>query len=151
LRGFGESQSIKRFSRSLIRRREPMLLRRIAPWSAVLLAGCATAVTTADGQRLKISTPEFRAYVEGVFRAQNRVATDLGFALEDAADGSREAATLSAAEDTLLGACADLNELATLRRDDRHPGLGLRLDTARSAPRCEAATRDAERALQAAR
>ncbi len=126
-----------------------MVLRRLVLLFVAVVAGCATAVTTVDGRRLQISAPEFRAYVEGVFREQNRVATELGFALEDAAEGSARAQTLSAAEDGLLAACADLNELATLRRDDRRTGLGLKIDTANSAPRCEAATLAAKRALEA--
>ena len=106
------------------------------------LAGCA-AVTTADGQRLGLTSAEFRAYVERVFRDQNRVASDLGFALEDRTDPA-----LAAAEDTLLAACAGVNELATLRRDDQRPGIKRGSAAAHTVPRCEAATRDARAALE---
>jgi hypothetical protein len=128
----------------------PMQLSRLLPLSAVAIAGCAAAVTTVDGRRLGLSDPELPAYVEGVFRDQNQVATDLAFALDDAAAGSARAARLSAAEDALLAACADLNEIATLRRDERRAGLKLKLETAKSAPRCEAATLGAKRALESA-
>lgn len=125
----------------------PMQLSRLLPLWAVVIAGCAAAVTTVDGRRLRLSDPDFPAYVEGVFRNQNQVATDLGFALDDAPTDSPQAMRLSAAEDALLAACADLNEIATLRRDERRAGLKLKLETAKSAPRCEAATLDAKRAL----
>ena len=106
------------------------------------LASCA-AVTTADGQRLGLTSADFRAYVERVFREQNRVASDLGFALEDRTD-----AALTAAEDELLAACAGVNELATLRRDEQSPGLKRGSAAAHTVPACERATRDARAALE---
>ena len=108
------------------------------------LAGCA-AVTTADGQRLGLASDDFRAYVEKVFREQNRVASDLGFALEDG-----DVAGLAAAEDALLAACAGVNELATLRRDDRRTGLKRGAEAARTVPQCEQATLAARAALERA-
>ena len=50
----------------------------------LVLCACAS-VTTAAGERLALTSPEFRAYVERVFREQNRVASELAFELEDAA------------------------------------------------------------------
>ena len=47
----------------------------LAAVSATLF-GCA-AVTTADGTRLVFGSDDFRAYVERVFRDQNRVADEL--------------------------------------------------------------------------
>src|SRR4051812_5468360 len=99
------------------------------------VGGCAT-VTTVDGQRIGLTSAEFRAYVERVFRDQNRVASDLGFALEDRTDPA-----LAVAEDDLLAACAGVNELATLRRDDQRPGLKRGSAAAHTVPRCEQATR----------
>lgn len=96
------------------------------------LAGCA--VLTADGERLSLTSPEFRAYVERVFREQNKVADQFAFALEDAANVPPD---LAAAEQSLLTACADLNQLATARRDDRRLGLRQRSAAARSVPECE--------------
>jgi hypothetical protein len=110
------------------------------------VAGCA-AVTTADGQRLGLASEDFRAYVERVFRDQNRVASDLGFALEDR-DGADPA--LATAEQELLDACAGVNELATLRRDDRRPGLKRGSAAAHTVPGCEQATRAARAALERA-
>lgn len=116
--------------------------------AAAAFAGCA--VTTAGGDRLALGSAEFRGYVERVFREQNRVATELGFALEDA-EPAAAPADLAAAEDALLDACAGVNELATLRRDGERIGARRGARNARSVPGCEAATRTAEAALAAAR
>ena len=83
------------------------------------LSGCA-AVPTADGQRLRLGSDEFREYVERVFREQNRVADAVAFALD--APGAQDA-ELASAEQELLAACAGVNELATARRDQRRLGL----------------------------
>lgn len=117
---------------------------RSAPLFLTLaLAGCAT-VTTADDGRLRLTSPEFRAYVERVFREQNRVADELAFALEDRAP---PAAALSAAEQDLLADCAQVNELATANRDGQRLGWRRSLAAARSVTDCEQATRAAARAL----
>lgn len=119
------------------------MLTRIRLLAATLaLNGCA-AVSTVDGQRLALTSPEFRAYVERVFREQNRVADELAFALEDA-----PRAELAAAEQTLLEACAQVNELATARRDERRLGVRRSATGARSVPECERATLAAARALE---
>jgi hypothetical protein len=111
-----------------------------APLLAATLAlhGCA-AVPTADGEALALRSPEFRAYVERVFREQNRVADELAFLIE-AAPGQAESAN---AEQALLAACAGVNELATSRRDERRFGLKKRIAAARSVPECERATQSA--------
>jgi hypothetical protein len=122
----------------------------IAPAAlAAGLVGCA--VTAADGRRLALGSDEFRAYAEEVFREQNRVATDLAFALEDADAGGAVPAALAGAEDALLEACARLNELATLRRDGENVGARRGARNARSVPGCEAATRAAQGALDDAK
>jgi len=114
--------------------------------AALVLPGCA-AVATADGQRLALTSPDFRAYVERVFREQNRLADELAFALEDSATAP---AGLVAAEQSLLEACAGVNELATARRDERQLGARHSVRAARSVPVCEEATRSAATALEAA-
>jgi hypothetical protein len=124
----------------------------LARYSPIVLAalisaaGCARSVTTADGAQLRLTSPEFRAYVERVFREQNRVATELAFAIEDAAGAS--SAELGLAEESLLSACAGLNRLATARRDELRLGAGERVGAAREAPRCESATDAAQAALE---
>jgi hypothetical protein len=116
--------------------------------ATALLAGCA-AVTTADGTRLGLGSEEFKAYAERVFRDQNKVASDLAFALEDA--NAAAAAELDPAEDALLAACAGLNEVATTRRDEQRLGIHAKVAAARRAPDCERATRAAQAALDRAR
>ena len=115
--------------------------------AAAFLAACA--VTTADGTRLGLTSSEFRAYIERVFRDQNKVASDLAFALDDAtASGGSAPPELMAAEDALLDACAGVNELATSRRDQEDLGTRKSASAARSAPECERATRAAQAALK---
>src|SRR5688500_10321089 len=121
--------------------------RRIALCALVPLAGCA-AVATVDGQRLKLTSEDFRAYVERVFREQNRVADELAFALEAPRDGR---SYLASAEQRLLEACAGVNELATARRDELRLGLRRNLSAARTVPQCEATTRSAADSLARAR
>jgi hypothetical protein len=117
----------------------------VAP--AALLAACV--VTTADGTRLGLASSEFRAYVERVFRDQNKVASDLELVLDDAtASGGSVPPELTAAEDALLEACAAVNELATSRRDQEDLGIRKSASAARSAPDCERATRAAQMALE---
>jgi hypothetical protein len=115
-------------------------------WIATLLAGCA-AVTAADGTRMAFGSDEFRAYVERVFREQNKVADELAFALEDPGADGRKRSALAAAEDALLAACAGLNELAASRRDEQHVGVRRGAAAARRAPDCERATLAAGAAL----
>jgi hypothetical protein len=111
---------------------------------SLALFGCAS-VTTADGTRLGLASTEFRAYVERVFREQNRLADALAFALE--APGA-DNASLAAAETDLLAACAGVNELATARRDGRRLALDAELRAARAVPDCERALRSAATALE---
>jgi len=117
--------------------------RPVAVCLLLSLSGCA-AVPTADGQRLRLGSDEFRDYVERVFREQNRVADAVAFALE--APGSQDP-ELAAAEQDLLAACAGVNELATARRDQQSLGLRNSVRAAKSVPDCERATRAADARL----
>jgi hypothetical protein len=112
----------------------------------IAAAGCA-AVRTADGQRLPITSDRFADYAERVFREQNRVATELAFALEDVAPEEAAFDDLDAAEEALLAECAGLNEVAAATRDGGRLGTRRRLDAARQAPACERATAAASAAL----
>jgi hypothetical protein len=118
--------------------------------SALLLGTACVSVTTLDGERLTAPSAEFRAYVETVFREQNRVATDLAFALESVTDVASYDA-IEGAERELITACAGLNEIATERRAGRELGQLRQAEAAKSAPQCEQATRVAEAALEPAR
>ena len=117
--------------------------RPVVIFACVGLAGCA-AVPTADGEKLRLGSAEFRDYVERVFREQNRAADDVAFALE--APGA-PSADLAAAEQALLTACEGVNELATARRDGRRLGARASVRAARTVPDCERATRAAEASL----
>jgi hypothetical protein len=133
------------------RRRRPSSVTSIAVLltMAAPLAGCL-AVTTLDGKRLRLSSPDFPAYAERVFRAQNRVATDLAFALEAPELEPADTMALEAAEQTLLDACAGLNEVATERRDGQAAGRVRAARAARRVPDCERATAEATTAIAAA-
>jgi hypothetical protein len=117
--------------------------------AAAGLGGCA-GVVTQDGQRLGLTSPDFRAYVERVFRRQNQVATDVELALEDVPAGGTEPAGLAAADERLQSACAGVNELATARRDGVKLGLRHQLRAAKTVPQCERAAETAADALRAA-
>jgi hypothetical protein len=114
---------------------------------AAAAAGCA-AVTTADGERLKLTSQAFADYAEQVFRAQNRVATDLAFALEDIEPGDPRGEELADAEDALLTACDGLNAAAAAVRDDQRLAVRRRLEAAKRVPDCERATASAAALLR---
>lgn len=109
----------------------------------VAVSSCATVVTV-DDARLHVASPEFRVYVERVFREQNRLLNELAFVLEDSPDA---APLLLAAEEALIDACGGVNALATARRDSVKLGMRRDLQLARSAPACELAARQAAAAL----
>jgi hypothetical protein len=112
-------------------------VRLVSSLALLAVAGCA-AVRTPDGERLAMRSPEFRAYVERVFREQNRVADEVAFALD--APGA-EQGPLAAGEQRMLEACAGVNELATARRDEQRLGVRRSLQAARGVPLCEEAMR----------
>lgn len=106
--------------------------------AALLCFGCAT-VTTADGQRLPIASERFADYAESVFRRQNRIATELAFALEDVPEQDPAFGELEAAEESLLTECAGLNEAAAAARDGDRIAVRRQIGAARKAPDCERA------------
>jgi hypothetical protein len=118
--------------------------------SILVLETACVSVTTLDGERLTAPSNEFRAYVEAVFREQNRVATDLAFALESSANPA-EQDEIEAAEGELIVACASLNEIATERRSGSELSRQRQIDAAKSAPQCERATQAAAVTLESAR
>ena len=129
---------------------EPMIRNRVMPGLAVLAAAC-TSVTTLEGERLSMTSLEFRAYAEAVFREQNRVATELAFALEARDLAPADAARLESAEQRLLGACEGLNDIAVGRREGRDLGRLQQASAARRAPQCERAARDAAGLIESIR
>ena len=113
----------------------------------ITAAGC-TGVTTARGQRLSITSEEFRTYAEAVFRDQNQAVTEIVFAMdgEDLSDEDLQA--LEGVEQSLLVECADLNEVAARRRDGQQAGWLRESKAARGAPLCERATLNARSVLE---
>ncbi|MGD8324092.1 MAG: hypothetical protein PVF50_06970 [Gammaproteobacteria bacterium] len=98
------------------------------------LAGCA-GIVTADGTAMRPGSAAFTAYAERVFRLQNQVLDALAFALEAQPDEM----TLIAAEDSVLRACAGLNEIAVRRQRGAAARVLRDARTARRIPECEAA------------
>lgn len=121
-----------------------MRLCLIGPGAAMALAGCASIVT-AEGERLALASGEFRGYVGQVFREQNQRTVELLEAQERAGAEGRE--ELVRVEESLLAACAGLNELAVALRDSRRMGALQRRELARSAPGCEEAAAEARSLL----
>jgi hypothetical protein len=124
--------------------------RALLTFSLLLIETACVSVTTLDGDRLTAPSSEFRAYVEAVFREQNRVATDLAFALESAADPATQV-EMENSERELIAACEALNEIATERRAGRELSRQRQVDAARSAPQCERAAHAAAVTLESAR
>ena len=120
------------------------VLERSAAVALLLCLWACASVPTADGERLKVTSLEFREYVERVFREQNRVADEVAFALDE--PGAH--AELAAAEQGMLAACAGVNELATARRDRRQLGMRSSLRAARTVPECERAAAAAAARLE---
>jgi hypothetical protein len=121
--------------------------------AALALMGCATVVTTAQGQRLRTNSGEFRDYAEEVFRTHNEVATSLAYALDDveaAGPNTGPYQRLANADDRMMKACSPLDELAVARRDNRQVSLRQLTAMARSVPDCERATLAAQASIAAA-
>ncbi len=117
---------------------------------AVMSGGCAT-IESADGSSMRMGSQAFREYSEQVFRLQNRIASDIAFALDDPA--RLDAAQIEGLEDAdtaLFEACALLNEVAIRRRDGGDGGIFSGIKAARSVPECESAAETGRGALRAA-
>jgi hypothetical protein len=123
-------------------------MRRIG--SGIVIAGCVAgcAVTSVDGDRMRLKSDRFADYVEATFRRQNAVSTDLAIEIDEEGADSVRYTILETAERRLLADCRGLNELARARRDgESASGLGA-LKRARGTPDCERATAAAEAALE---
>jgi hypothetical protein len=108
------------------------------------ICGCAGSLATGDGERLRISSAEFAEYAQDVFRLQNQVLDELAFALDERPDDIG----LQNAEETVLDACADINELAVRRQRGRGVRPLRDMEAARSVPACEAAAAMASEAIR---
>ena len=112
-----------------------------------MLSACAS-VESLDGQRMSLRGAAFREYVEQVFRLQNRVSSEIAFALEAPERiESEQSSRLELADTALFEACESLNELAVRRRDGRGMRLFADAHAARTAPDCERAADEGRAAL----
>lgn len=101
-----------------------------------------------DGTTAQQSREEFAAYVEYVFRYQNRVVNELIVAAsllsEEALAGDPE---LVRAEESMATICRPLTDAVTARIEGRDIGFFHKLQLPESVPACEAASRRLERLL----
>lgn len=102
-----------------------------------------------EGERLGVRSDALRDYVEDVFRQQNRVSSEIAFALDDPDASAERLDALESADRGLLGACATLNEVAARRRDGRAAGWVRGSRAAHQAPDCERAVEHARAVLAA--
>ena len=98
---------------------------------ALMLSGCATSFFGGYGSN-GLTKEEFTRYVEGVFRLQNSLTSEI-MALPETDDALFEA------EQHMREACAPLNEYASRESEDLNIGLFLRRRVEKSANNCEQA------------
>ena len=103
------------------------------------LAGCVGAITTPEGESMRLNSEQFRAYVAQTFRAQNRIADELAFAILDADEQGKSdyVRRLEVLDERLSIACAGINELAVAQRDGIDLGARRKLELARQVPGCD--------------
>jgi hypothetical protein len=133
--------------REQIRKWPAMPSKRNSMLLIILFSTACRSVTTLDGERLGVRSEALRDYVEDVFRRQNRVSSQIAFALDDAQASPELLDELEAADRAILGACATLNEVAARRRDGRAAGWVRGSRAAHEAPDCERAVEHARSVL----
>lgn len=112
---------------------------------AVLAAACSSVqVRYPDGRTEYQSRDEFAAYVETVFRYQNRVVNDLILATSLGAVEASEDAALVRAEREMARACQPLIETVAAELEGRRVGLLQQLTLPSAVPACEVASRRLE-------
>jgi hypothetical protein len=102
----------------------------------LIFAGCATPFWGGYGAKGQ-SKEEFTRYVEGVFRLQNSMTSEI-MALLETDDTSNHDALLQA-EQHMQEVCAPLNEYASRESEGLNIGLFLRRRVEKSAIDCEQA------------
>lgn len=113
------------------------------------LTACTTVTTTTPaGERVARTPEEFSAYVEQVFRYENRVGSDLidHYELAEAA-GSHPRADLLAAEERMIESCRYLHEVIISHLEGRVPDLALKMKLVDTIADCEYAARDVSRLI----
>ena len=102
----------------------------------LMLSGCATPFLGGYGAK-GLSREEFTRYVDGVFRLQNSMTSEIMLLLET--DDAKNHAALLEAEQHMQEACGPLNEYASRDMDGLSIGLLLRRRVEKSAMDCEKA------------
>lgn len=112
------------------------------------LLGACTHIhtTTPSGIPQDMTQQEFADYVERVFRHHNMVYNELltELALENPDYSDTENAELHKAEQTMLSACAPLNDVVIARTEGGQPEISAYMKLTSSVPACEAATERVE-------
>jgi hypothetical protein len=123
---------------------------KIGYWLTIACIGCGSggcAVSSQDGQRMRLKSDAYADYVEQVFQHQSEISTELAFVLADEDPDSPRFARLEDAELDVLDACRGLNELASAQRSGTRPGGFAALKQSRQVPECELAADAAATAL----
>ena len=114
----------------------------------IALQGCAFSIVTGDGTKRRMTTAELREYARYVFEYHNKTISDLMLAYPGMPIGNEaRLSELYAAEEKMLIACEELNEVAVLYRDKGKAALNEKIQVPRSLGKCEAETRRVENLL----
>lgn len=111
----------------------------------LLLSGCSMPFSGrygANGQ----TKEEFTQYVEGVFRLQNSVTSEL-MELQESGGSIKNREDLLKAEQSMQEACAPLNEYVSRESDGSSIGLFLRRQVEKTAVDCESAAKQVKQYL----
>ena len=95
---------------------------------------------------MRANSQEFRTYARQVFEIHNEAVTKIAYALDDLESDPDQIDRYNGivdADDRMMDACAELNQLAIARRDDKQVGLSELAGVASSIPDCERATAQA--------
>ena len=111
----------------------------------LMLSGCATPFLGGYGENGQ-SREDFTRYVEGVFRLQNNMTSEIMALLET--DDVNNHDDLLEAEQHMQEACGPLNEYASRDSDGLSIGLFLRRRVEKSAMDCEQAAQKVKSLLE---
>ena len=116
-----------------------------------LVSGCASVqLHYPDGHTASMTKPEFKAYVERVFRYQNQIGDELIRADELLDDGQILAdARLPRGEEAMEQACRPLIALVNAKVEHQAMKLADQLEMPRAAPACERAAQEVDALLRA--
>lgn len=117
----------------------------------VLTAGCSTIVTISPARGIEARTlEEFNLYADEVFRRQSEANSKIIMYLIDYETGNKTSQyeQLMAAEEKIVDACKNLNNMAVTRAEEREVTILQRYIFANSVGECDNATSVIEGLLQ---